>query len=185
MKKLYIYLVIIIVGIIALNIYFYYDIYLRQISYQKNILFQQAENATNEIETVVSTFESDINKILFYDDIAEIFSSNDIKESGMRKLKMFYSSYNQFIKNIYIYDRYKNVLNLFKDNKSNFIIDYYVAQRQSILEERDVIKVKNNNYQYYLPVFKYNNVYANIIVALDFDRYINSVLERNNKLLLS
>ncbi len=178
MKKLYIYLIIIIAGIIALNIYFYYDIYLKQISYQKNILFQQAENAGNEIEMVVSKFESDINKILFHDDIAEIFNSSDIKESGMRKLKMFYSSYNQLIKNIYIYDRYKNVLNLFKDNKGNFIIDYYVAQRQNVLEERDIIKEKNKNYQYYLPVFKYNSVYANIIVALDFDRYINSVLKK-------
>ena len=126
MKKLYIYLVILIVGVIGLNIYFYYDIYLRQVSYQKNILFQQAENAGNEIESVVASFESDINKILFYDDIAEIFSSSDIKESGMRKLKMFYSTYNHLIKNIYIYDRYKNVLNLFKDNKGSFIIDYYV-----------------------------------------------------------
>jgi signal transduction histidine kinase/CheY-like chemotaxis protein len=176
MKKLYISLVIIIIGIIALNIFFYYDIYLKQISYQKNILFQQAENAGNEIESVVSSFESDINKILFYDDIAEIFSSTDVKESGMRKLKMFYSTYNHLIKNIYIYDRYKNVLNLFKDNKNNFIVDYYVAQRQSLLEDRDIIKIKNNTYQFYLPVFKSNYVYANIIVALDFTRYINSVV---------
>ncbi len=178
MKRLYIALVIIITGIIALNIYFYYDIYIKQISYQKNILFQQAENAGNEIEAVVSSFESDINKILFYDDIAEIFSSTDVKESGMRKLKMFYSSYNHLIKNIYIYDKNKNVLNLFKDSKNNFIIDYYVAQRQNILEDRDIIRIKNNTYQFYLPVFKSSQVYGNIIVALDFSRYINSVLKK-------
>ena len=93
MKKLYTYIIIIAIGVIALNICFYRDIYLRQISYQKNILFQQAEKAGNEIESVVSKFESDINKILFSDDIAEILSSNDVKESGMRKLKLFYSTY--------------------------------------------------------------------------------------------
>ena len=178
MKKLYIFFTIVIAGVIALNIFFYYDIYLRQISYQKNILFQQAENAGNEIESAVSAFESDINKILFYEDVDEIFSSNDVKESGMRKLKMFYSTYNQLIKNIYIYDKYKNVLNLFKDNKDNFIVDYYIAQRQAELEERDIVKLKNNSYQFYLPVFKENEVYGNIIVAIDFTRYINSVLEK-------
>lgn len=177
MKKLYTYLLVIIVGVIILNIIFYRDIYLRQISYQKNILFQQAEKAGIEIESVISKFESDINKILFSDDIAEIFRSEDIKESGMRKLKLFYSTYDDLIKNIYIYDRNKNVLNVFKDNKDNFIIDYYVAQRQRILENRDIIKLKGNTYHFYLPVFKASQVYGNIIVAIDFTRYLNTVLE--------
>jgi signal transduction histidine kinase/CheY-like chemotaxis protein len=178
MKKLYISLIIVTTGVIALNILFFYQSYLRQISYQRNILFQQAENAGNEIESVVAAFESDINKILFYDDIAEIFGSSDIKEGGMRKLKMFYTTYNHLIKNIYIYDKNRNVLNLFKDSKENFIIDYYIAQRQAVLEERDVVKLKNNNYQFYLPVFKKNKVYGNIIVAVDFTRYMNSVLDK-------
>ena len=177
MKKLYTYLLVIIIGVIALNVVFYRDIYLRQISYQKNILFQQAEKAGIEIESVVSKFESDINKILFSDDIAEIFNSADVKESGMRKLKLFYSTFDDLIKNIYIYDRNRNVLNVFKDNKDNFIIDHYVAQRQRLLEERDIIKLQGNTYHFYLPVFKDNYVYGNIIVAIDFSRYLNSVLE--------
>ena len=178
MKKLYTYLSIIAIGVIAINIFFYRDIYLRQISYQKNILFEQAKKAGNEIEYVVSKFESDINKILFSDDIAEIFNSADIKESGMRKLKLFYSTYDYLIKNIYIYDKNKNVLNVFKDNKDNFIIDYYIAQRQRILEDRDTIKIKDHTYHFYLPVFKDNIVYGNVIVAVDFNKYINTVLEK-------
>ena len=130
MKKLYIYLAVVIIIVVGLNALLFYLSYLRQISYQRNILFQQAENAGDEIESVVSAFESDINKILFYDDIAEMFSSSDMKELGMRNLKVFYSTYNDLIKNIYIYDRNKNVLNLFKDKKGNFIVDHYVAQRR-------------------------------------------------------
>jgi signal transduction histidine kinase/CheY-like chemotaxis protein len=178
MKRQYLYLVIVIIIIVGLNVLLFYQSYLRQISYQRNILFQEAENAGNEIESVVSAFESDINKILFYDDISEIFSSSDIKEMGMRNLKVFYSTYTDLIKNIYIYDRNKNVLNLFKDKKGNFIVDHYVAQRQAVLEERDIIRIKNNNYQFFLPVFKDNKVYGNIIVAVDFTRYMNSVLEK-------
>ncbi len=178
MKRLYIYLAIVIIIVVGLNVLLFYQSYLRQISYQRNILFQQAENAGDEIESVVSAFESDINKILFYDDIAEIFSSSDIKEIGMRNLKVFYSTYTDLIKNIYIYDRNKNVLNLFKDKKGNFIVDHYIAQRQAVLEERDIIRIKNNNYQFFLPVFKDNKVYGNIIVAVDFTRYMNSVLDK-------
>jgi signal transduction histidine kinase/CheY-like chemotaxis protein len=178
MKRLYIYLAIVVVIIVGLNVLLFYQSYLRQISYQRNILFQQAENAGDEIESVVSAFESDINKILFYDDIAEIFSSSDIKEIGMRNLKVFYSTYTDLIKNIYIYDRNKNVLNLFKDKKGDFIVDHYVAQRQAVLEERDIIRIKNNNYQFFLPVFKGDKVYGNIIVAVDFTRYMNSVLNK-------
>jgi signal transduction histidine kinase/CheY-like chemotaxis protein len=178
MKKLYIYLAVVIIIVVGLNALLFYLSYLRQISYQRNILFQQAENAGDEIESVVSAFESDINKILFYDDIAEMFSSSDMKELGMRNLKVFYSTYNDLIKNIYIYDRNKNVLNLFKDKKGNFIVDHYVAQRQAVLEERDIIRIKNNNYQFFLPVFKGNKVYGNIIVAVDFTRYMNSVIEK-------
>ena len=102
MKKLYIYLAVVIIIVVGLNALLFYLSYLRQISYQRNILFQQAENAGDEIESVVSAFESDINKILFYDDIAEMFSSSDMKELGMRNLKVFYSTYNDLIKNIYL-----------------------------------------------------------------------------------
>jgi signal transduction histidine kinase/CheY-like chemotaxis protein len=178
MKKLYIYLSIVIIIVIGLNVLLFYLSYLRQISYQRTILLQQAENAGDEIESVVSAFESDINKILYYEDIAEMFNSSDTKEIGMRNLKVFYSTYTNLIKNIYIYDHNKNVLNLFKDKKGNFIVDHYVAQRQAVLEERDIIRIKNKNYQFFLPVFKDNKVYGNIIVAVDFTRYMNSVLEK-------
>ncbi|NJM14565.1 MAG: hypothetical protein HC896_03540, partial [Bacteroidales bacterium] len=86
----------------------------------------------------------------------------------------FYYKYDKLIANIFIHDKNNNVLSIYKDKKDRFISDYYVSQRQKQLIKRDQIVSEKGEFYYYLPVFRNNEVYANVVVKLDFKEYINS-----------
>lgn len=163
-------------ALITINAVLFYSIYKMQINQQKNLLFKETEVCSQEIEQVVKKFESDLNYILFSDDITELFTEEE--SNGLRKLQFFYSTYHDLIKNIDIYDNEKNVLNVFRDRKKNFITDSYIGQRQrKLLSKEEVIKQKDD-YQYVLPIFKDNELYANILVTINLNNYVLSVLEK-------
>jgi len=161
MKRYLIYIGVVVTVVIAFNVYLFFVIYNHQVNYQKNILLKEAENSANEIETTIAGFNNNINKILFADDFTEIFTDNVIKERTLRKFEVFYSAYENIIKNILIYDKNRNGLNLSENDKKEFITDDYIAQRQPKLETKEKIVLKDNNYLFYLPVFKNNEVIAN------------------------
>ena len=178
MKKYLIYIILIIILVIAFNVYFFFVTYNHQVNYQKNILIKQAENSGNEIESTINGFNNNINKILYKDDIAGVFTDMEAKNMTIRRLEIFYSAYEDVIKNILIYDLDRNGLNLSQNDKKEFITDDYRAQRQPKLEKKEKIVPKDNNYLYYIPVFKDKLVVANIVVTLDFEKFIFSVLDK-------
>ncbi len=176
MKKNITILIVAFVILLVVNLFFYKGFYNLQLGHQKDILQQQTKVCTSEIERVVQRFNSDLNYILFSDDIADLFNSED--SDGLRKLQFFYSTYNSLIKNIDIYDNNKHVLNVFRDQKKNFITDNYIAQRQRPLASQEEVLMHNTEYQYLVPVFKNNDVFANILVTIDISAYILSELRK-------
>lgn len=164
------------IAILAIDLLLFRSSYNEQINQQKNLLFRETEVCTQEIESVITKFESDLNYILFTDDISNLFIEDDSDE--LRKIQFFYSAYNSLIKNIDIYDNEKNVLNVFRDKKQNFITDRYIGQRQRKLLVQDEVIMNKTQYQYVLPVFKNNKIYANILVTINLKDYILSVLEK-------
>lgn len=176
MKKNFAIIILSFIGLVAINVYFYNNFFEFQLSHQKNILQKQTKVCVAEIERVGQKFESDLNYILFSDDIDEIFSSED--SDGLRKLQLFYSNYSELIKNIDIYDNNKDVLNVFRDAKKNFITDNYIAQRQRKLNIAEEVIMSNNQYQYILPVFKDTVIFANILVTINITDYILAELKK-------
>ena len=162
--------------IIAINLIVFRDLYNKQFNYQKNILFGQADLCGSNIERVLQRFESDLNFILFSDDISELFLDEAEHSNSLRKLELFYSSYSSLIKNIDIYDNNKNVFNLFKDKK--FITDKYIAQRQRKLVNKEQVKIRENEFHYFIPVFKDNQVYGNIVITINLSKYILAELNK-------
>lgn len=176
MKRFYFIIAFSFLLIVSVNVMFYRSFYNLQINQYKNFLLRQSEVCVNEVERTLLKFESDLNYILFSDDIAKLFT--DVNSDAQRKLQLFYSTYNGLIKNIDIYDNQKNVLNLFRDKKQNFIIDQYVGQRQRMLAPKEEVTHNGHEYQYVLPVFKDNVLYANIIVTININNYILSELKK-------
>ncbi|MBN1598424.1 MAG: response regulator [Bacteroidales bacterium] len=162
--------------LLIINIFIFNKLYHNHLNYQKNILVSQSELCSETIEDVIQRFESDLNFILFSDDISELFADNAENSNSLRKLELFYSSYTTLIKNIDIYDNQKNVFNIFKDK--DFITDRYLAQRQRKLVSTEQVKSRNSEYHYYIPVFKDNEVFGNIVVSINLSNYIMSELEK-------
>jgi len=162
--------------LLVVNFLFFNDLYKKQINYQKNILFKQTDLCARTIDNVLVRFESDLNYILFSDDISQLFDDGSESSQALRKLELFYSSYSGLIKNIDIYDNNKNVFNLFKDK--NFITDKYIAQRQRKLVDKEQAKIIKDDYHYYIPVFKQNQVFGNIVVSVNLSEYILDELNK-------
>jgi hypothetical protein len=176
MKKNYLIIVAAFLLLIGFNAYFIRNYYKTQISHQRNLLHQETEVCSNEIERVVQRFESDLNYILFSDDVTNLFSKEN--SESLRKLQLFYSTYNNLIKNIDIYDNNRNVFNLYRDAKKNFITDSYIAQRQRDLSVKEEVLMQNSEYQYVLPVYKDNQLYANTLVTINLKNYFLSELDK-------
>lgn len=162
--------------LIASNFVVVNDIYKKQLSYQKNVLVGQADLCGATIENSLLQFESDLNSILFSDDISVLFSDQSESSQPLRKLELFYSAYHSLIKNIDIYDNDKNVFNLFKDKK--FITDKYIAQRQRKLVDKEQVRIEKNEYEYFIPVFYDKQVYGNIVVTINLADYILSEMKK-------
>lgn len=176
MRKYYFIIALLFVAMAAINTSYFRSIYKMQVNQNKNFLFKQTDVCVNEIEKTLHEFESDLNYILFSDNISKLFSETE--SDGLRKLHMFYSTYDGLVQNIDIYDNNKNVLNIFRDTKQNFITDRFEAQRQRKLIAKEEIIIKKNEYQYVLPVFIDNELFANILVTINIHDFILSELNR-------
>ena len=178
MKRNILIVCIALITLILANLFLFRSLYRVEINQHKNLLFKEAEVCTQEVERVVQRFESDLNYILFSDDISSLFKEESIASEGLRKIELFYSTYNSLIENIDIYDNEKNVLNVFRDTKKNFIKDKYIAQRQRKLVNQEEVIASNSSFQYILPVFKNNELLANVLVTIDIHTYILSELRK-------
>ena len=178
MKKIYYLLSLVIIIILGVNAYYGYHIYKQQLNFHTDMLSNQAQICSWEIEQSGYEFENEINYIVFSSDIASFFENEKNIEMKVKKLELFYFKYQHLIKNIRIIDNNKNVYSLFKDKTNHFISDYYISQRQrTLIDREDVILNNDGSYTYILPVFKDSKTVINILVKVDIDNYINSVFD--------
>lgn len=162
--------------LIAVNLLFFRNFYRLEIIQQKNLLFKQTQVCAHEIERVIQKFESDLNYVIFSDDISSLFTNPN--SDGIRRLELFYSTYYNLVNNIDIYDDKKNVINIYRDRKQNFVTDPYIAQRQRKLSQQEQVIIQNDEYQYVLPIFKDNKLYANILVTVNLNKFVFSELKK-------
>jgi signal transduction histidine kinase/CheY-like chemotaxis protein len=177
LKKNYLFFSIVILLLILVDVYYLVDTQSEQINFQKHLLMQQAETSGSLIEQTANNFESEINYILFSEDISNIFSEKELKEEHYKKLEVFYSKYHRLITSIRIFDSKNNVFSLYRNQKEEFIKDYYISQQQEELVSRLKIAGENGIYRYVLPVFKDNQVYGNLEVSVNLVNYVGSVLK--------
>ena len=178
MRKPYFIILIAVLGFIALNTIFNIKIYQRQVNFQTELLTQQIRICGNIIEKMGMDFENEVNFILFSDDITKLFYDPNIKEKGSKNLELFYSKYSGLINKVTIYDNEKNVYGLILDRKNNFVSDYYESQRQVPLQDRDRLYAENGKSLFTIPIFQNNKVHSNILIEIDFNRYLKSVFEQ-------
>ncbi len=177
MRKIYFLISAIIVIILSLNVYYYFDIYDQQVDFQKSFLLKQTQLCEEEIEKIGSQFVSDLNRVLFLDDITQFFDNEEIMQRGTKNIELFYSKYDNLIMNILLYDNKKNVFNLYKDNNNNFISDTYTTHDHRELVPREKIILQKNKHVFFLPVINNNFVTGNVATTIDYIHFINSVFK--------
>ncbi len=180
MKKVYFSVAALIVITLAVNIYYYFDIYDQQIDFQKGFLLKQTQICGYEIEQTEQEFKSDANKILFANNLSRLFDDKETQSKTLYQFEIFYSKYDQLVNRILIYDHQKNVLSIVKDKNKQFIYDSYQSHNQPELKPKEQIVTLENHTFYYLPVFKDNIVTGNILLDIDYINYINWVFEKSH-----
>ena len=179
MKKFAYYLIIISVLVLLLNIYFNISIFRSQIAFQRTLLSGQADASMGEIESTLMKFENEVNALLFSNILLNIdITSDDTRQDGLRSLEMLLTNYSDLIKNVHIYDNHKNVLNLSFNKKNQLLVDPYIIQRQSELQDREAVMKSGDQYLFTFPVFSNNQLVNNVTFTLDLPAYFRSVFEK-------
>jgi DNA-binding response OmpR family regulator/signal transduction histidine kinase len=178
MRNTFFIILISVFAFIAVNTIFYLKIYKDQRDFQTELLLHQISICGNTIEQYGLNFENEVNYILYSNNINQLFNDPITKERGSKNLELFYSKYNRLINHINIYGDQKNVYSLFLDRRNDFVSDYYESQQQIPLLDRDKLFLEEGYYHFAIPVFKENQVHSNIVIEIDFLRYIGSVFDR-------
>jgi len=177
MKKIYFLISLVIILILLANVYYYTDIYKKQVAFQKNFLSKQTQVTGYEIDRYGDRFESDLNYIPFSEDLDLFFENKILQNAIITKLEFFYTKFENLVTNISLYDDQNNVYMLFRDRRNNFISDIYTTHSQRQLLNRHQIVQTNSEYFYHLPYFKNNVVVGNLVITIDYLKYIESVFE--------
>ncbi len=164
---------------IGINTFFYFDIYNGQLDFQTGLLIRQAQLCGTSIEQDGMSFENELNYIPFADDFSRLFTDEGIRERGTENLQKLYTRYSDLINNVTVFDNQNNVYSLILDQDNNFVSDYYESQQQPHLEEREELTVNQDKYVLTIPDFDEDGIVrSNIVVDLNFTRFINSVFEK-------
>jgi signal transduction histidine kinase/CheY-like chemotaxis protein len=180
MKKYTLYFILITLIVIILNIYFSVSIYLNQISFQRSILSGQSDASAAEIEKAILKFENEVNALLYSNILLTIdLKSDDMNQDGVRSLEMLFSNNNGLIRNVHIFNRENNVLNLTYNKRKKLLIDPYETQRNIELFTEETREISEKTFKYTYPVFHNKDLVANISFELDLAAFFEYELNRN------
>jgi len=164
---------------VGINTLFYITIFNQQLEFQTELISQQTKVCANTIEQEGFIFENELNSIPFQNDFTQLFTDEEIKQQGSIHLQRWYTGYSDLINKITVYDNNANVYSLILDYKDNFVSDYYESQRQITLNERDELFKDNGKYLLTIPGFdNAGTVNSNILVDLNFERFVKAIFER-------
>ena len=179
MKNFKLFLPIVITCIVIGNALTFFNVYLKEINFQKRIIVAHVDEVSSTIEKIGMNFESDINYILYSSDFKTFFKQ-DKNIDLVSKLKLFYSKYPMLVTSIKVCDNNSNVFNLYKDKNDNFLTDIYTSREQVLINDKEKVDLTNNEQFISFPFFINNKVYGNIFVNIDLGSYFRLQLGQSS-----
>lgn len=181
MKKILIIVYTAFLIIIAVNFIYYKSLYNKQISYMAELLDRQVQIVGISVDSTNNSFLSDLNEILFSEDIALFFIDDENQVRSKEKVKLFFSKYQDFVTGIKLYDNNKNEFTLKKDETTNnWLEQRFILHAQGEIFEMERLSQENRKFEYYLPVFKDNKAIGNVVVSVDYQKYLNEIFSAFN-----
>ncbi len=152
----------------------YSGLYSKQISYIKNLLDREVRIAGSSVDGINNEFASDLNQILFSEDLSLFFTDPAQRAKIEEKIRFFFTRYETIVTGIKFFDSNRNGFTLKKDETGeNWLIQNFVLHSQGEIIARDELIRGPRGYEYYLPVLKNGTPIGNFVVSIDFSRYFD------------
>ena len=166
--------------IILLTNYIYYrNLYNRQIDFIVTLLNRQVQIVGFSVDNTNNNFISDMNEIIFSEDLHSFFNNEEDQQRTIEKMKLFFSKYKNFVTGIKLYDNNRNEYTLKKDETSDITDEWleqqFVLHVQGEILDMETLRRNNRNFEYYLPVIEQNEAIGNIVVSVDYQKYFNEI----------
>ena len=176
MKKLLIIVYSAFLIILIVNIIYYRNLYDRQISYITTLLGRQAQIVGLSVDDINTGFPSDLNEIIFTEDLGGFFKDTEIQNRVKEKMKLLFSRYQNMVTDIRIFDNEKNEFTLKRDEDSGeWLEQKFVLHSQNHLYNIEQIIRDNNESDYIIPFIKDNVALGNIVVKIDYEKYFRDL----------
>ncbi len=174
MKKILIVVISALAVIIAGNVLFYDSLYKKQINYFTSLLDRQAQLAGSSVDRINNDFISDLNQVIFSDDVSDFFTDQSQKSKTEEKMKLFFSKYEDLITGIKFYDTNRNEFTLKKDETgNNWLEQNFVLHVQADILSMEMLVKGARGYEYHLPVIINDQPAGNFVVSIDYKKYFN------------
>lgn len=181
MKKTLIIVITVFMIIIAASFFYYKSLYNKQISYRSTLLDRQVQLIGLLVDSVNHSFTSDLNQIIYSDDILRFFSDQESRNKSVESLKLFFSKYSDLVSGIKFYDNDRNEFTLKKDETGiNWLEQTFILHVQGEIVTRELLAEDGKSFDYYLPVMKNDTPVGNIVVIVDFQKYFNQLFNTFN-----
>ncbi len=162
--------------IIIANFFYYKSLYNKQINYIVKLLDRQVQIVGMSVDKTNNGFISDLNQIIFSEDISLFFIDPEQRFRAIERMKLFFSKYEDLVTGIKLYDNSKNEFTLKKDETGNgWLEQLFVLHVQGEIVSRDLLAKENRNFEYYLPVLKDDVAIGNIVVTIDYQKYFKEI----------
>ncbi|HZK60786.1 MAG TPA: hypothetical protein VFC41_01830, partial [Anaerovoracaceae bacterium] len=164
--------------IVLVNYIYYKSLYSKQINYIVELLDRQVQIVGLSVDNTNYGFSSDLNQIIFSEDLSMFFTDPGKKYRIKEKLKLFFSKYQGFVTGIKFYDNNKNEFTLKQDiENEEWLEQPYILHIQSKIYNMEKLVQENRKFEYYLPILnkKTNETIGNIVVTVDYQKYFSEV----------
>ncbi len=163
--------------ILLVNYIYYNSLYNRQISYIIELLDRQVQIVGLSVDAINNDFPSDLNQIFFNEDPTLFFSKPDNQNRVKEKMKLFFSKYNDFVISIKFFDERKNEFTLKRDGDKTgeWLEQPFVRKAQPSMVDMEKLVQENRKFEYYLPVYNKKELFGNIVVTVDYQKYFKEI----------
>ena len=181
MRKILIIVISAFMIIIVVNFFYYKGLYNKQIDYRVTLLDRQVQAVGLSVDSTDNGFASDLNQIVFSNDILRFFSDPESRIRTIDRMKLFFSRYGDLVTGIKFYDNNKNEFTLKKDETGiNWLEQTFVLHVQGEIKSKELLIKEGRIYGYYLPILKDEIAVGNIVVETDYQKYFKEIFNTFN-----
>lgn len=166
--------------ILAVNYFYYKNLYDKQIAYIINLLDKQVQTVGLTVDSANTWFSSDLNQISYKEDFSKFFTNTESQFTAKERMKLFFSKYHEIVTGIKYCDNNRNEFTLKSDDNGDWLEQPFILHAQATIYPQEKLIEENQRYNYYLPVLKNTETIGNLVVTIDFKKYFKSVFSEFN-----